>query len=56
MYDPINEVREIYRHVIVTGDIEMVVVMPVVWQGELKGLFYFASYTGARIPRATTSR
>ncbi len=45
MYDPVNEVGDVYRHVIVAGEIKMSVVMPVVWQGELKGLFYFASYT-----------
>ncbi len=45
MYDPATEVGDVYRDVIVAGEIKMVVLMPVVWQGDLKGLFYFASYT-----------
>ena len=45
MYDPVTESGDVYRDVIVAGDIKMVVVLPVVWQGDLKGLFYFASYT-----------
>ena len=45
MYDPVAESGDVYRDVIVAGGIKMVVVLPVVWQGDLKGLFYFASYT-----------
>jgi diguanylate cyclase (GGDEF)-like protein len=45
MYDPMVEAGDVYRDVIVAGGIKMVVVLPVVWQGDLKGLFYFASYT-----------
>ena len=36
---------EFYRDIIVESGTHMVVVLPVVWQGDLKGLFYFASYT-----------
>lgn len=45
MYDPVAEAGNVYRDVIVAGEIKMVVVVPVVWQGDVKGLFYFASYT-----------
>lgn len=45
MYDPAAEAGDVYRDVIVAGGIKMVVVLPVVWQGVVKGLFYFASYT-----------
>ncbi len=45
LYDPVAEVGDAYRDVIIAGDIKMVVLLPVVWQGEVKGVFYFASYT-----------
>jgi response regulator RpfG family c-di-GMP phosphodiesterase len=45
MYDPVTEVGELYRDLIIAAEIKMIVIMPVVWQGELKALFYFASYT-----------
>jgi HD-GYP domain-containing protein (c-di-GMP phosphodiesterase class II) len=44
MDDPVNQVPELYRDVIIQQDIRSVVVVPLNWQGALKGLFYFASY------------
>lgn len=44
MDDPVTQVPEMYRDIIVQSGTRSVVVMPINWQGELKGLFYFASY------------
>ncbi len=44
MDDPLNQVPEMYRRVIMENGARSVVVIPVVWQGDMKGLFYFASY------------
>ena len=44
MDDPINQVPEMYREVIVSSDVHTVVVMPLNWRGEVNGLMYVASY------------
>jgi|CXWL01.1.fsa_nt_gi diguanylate cyclase (GGDEF)-like protein len=44
MDDPVNQVPELYRPVILSSGTKSVAVMPIAWRGELKGLFYFASY------------
>jgi diguanylate cyclase (GGDEF)-like protein len=44
MTDPIRQVPEIYRHVIRDSGIKMVVVMPIIWQDDVKGLMYFSHY------------
>jgi putative two-component system response regulator len=44
MDDPLNQVPDMYRQVILSSGTKSVVVMPIVWRGDIKGLFYFASY------------
>jgi diguanylate cyclase (GGDEF)-like protein len=44
MDDPLNQVPDFYRQVIVDSGTQTVVVMPITWHGELNALFYFASY------------
>ena len=44
MDDPVRQVPEIYREIIAVSGIRTVVVMPILWQDELKGLLYFSSY------------
>jgi len=41
--DPPNQVPEIYRAVVLKSGTRSAVVVPAVWQGELKGLMHFAS-------------
>ncbi|MEX2245458.1 MAG: HD domain-containing phosphohydrolase [Dehalococcoidia bacterium] len=40
-------IPDIYRSVVVDSGTQCVVVVPVVWQGELKGIFYFSAITRA---------
>jgi response regulator RpfG family c-di-GMP phosphodiesterase len=42
--DPATQAPEMYREFIAESGTRTVVVMPVNWQGEIKGLMYFASY------------
>lgn len=42
--DPVNQVPEFYRDAVARSGTRTVVIMPINWQGELKGLMYFASY------------
>jgi HD-GYP domain-containing protein (c-di-GMP phosphodiesterase class II) len=44
MTDPLREVPEMYREIIVNSNTRSVVVLPVNWQGEMKALMYFASF------------
>jgi diguanylate cyclase (GGDEF)-like protein len=44
MDDPLNQVPEFYRQVVVASGTRFVVVMPIASHGEVMGLFYFASY------------
>jgi diguanylate cyclase (GGDEF)-like protein len=44
MRDPLNEVPPAYRNIIIESGTRSVVVMPISWRNDLKGLFYFASY------------
>jgi response regulator RpfG family c-di-GMP phosphodiesterase len=42
--DPASQVPEIYREFVALSGTKTVVVQPVKWQSEVKGLMYFASY------------
>ncbi len=42
--DPVNQVPQFYRDAVEQSGSRTVVIMPINWQGELKGLMYFASY------------
>jgi HD-GYP domain-containing protein (c-di-GMP phosphodiesterase class II) len=44
MEDPLNQVPPDYRSVIENSGIKTVGIVPIVWNDELKGMFYFASY------------
>jgi len=44
MDDPVRQAPEMYREIIAASGIRSVVVMPITWQDELKGLLYFAAY------------
>jgi response regulator RpfG family c-di-GMP phosphodiesterase len=44
MDDPANQTPEVYRNIVLSSGTRTVVVMPINWQGEIKGLFYFSSY------------
>jgi diguanylate cyclase (GGDEF)-like protein len=45
--DPANQVPPFYRDFIARAGIRSVVIVPSTWRGELKALFYFASYRPA---------
>jgi diguanylate cyclase (GGDEF)-like protein len=42
--DPANQVPTIYRDVVAQSGTRTVVIVPANWQGEMKGLLYFASF------------
>jgi diguanylate cyclase (GGDEF)-like protein len=41
--DPVTQVPDLYREVVLASGTKFAVVVPVQWQGELNGLMYFAS-------------
>jgi hypothetical protein len=42
--DPANQVGDQYRDLVIESGTESAVMMPILWQGQLEGVFYFASY------------